>query len=45
MLPTDGLEFACLGVDSENSTGANRLYERLGFAPEKRRITFKKSVD
>lgn len=40
----DGLEYACLGVDSESPTGANRLYERLGFAPEKRMITFRKSV-
>lgn len=40
----EGLEYACLGVDSENPTGANRIYERVGFVPEKRMITFKKSV-
>lgn len=40
----EGLEFACLGVDSENPTGANRIYERLGFVPEKRMIAFKKPV-
>jgi len=40
-----GLEYACLGVDSESPTGANRIYERLGFVPEKRMITFRKPVD
>lgn len=41
----DGLEYACLGVDSESPTGANRIYERLGFVPEKRNITYRKLVD
>jgi mycothiol synthase len=41
----DGMEFACLGVDSENATGANRIYERLGFIPEKRSVTLKKVVE
>ncbi|MEA3503188.1 MAG: GNAT family N-acetyltransferase [Actinomycetota bacterium] len=41
----EGLEYACLGVDSESPTGANRIYERIGFVPEKRMITFKKPVD
>lgn len=40
----DGVEYACLGVDSESPTGANRIYERLGFIPEKRMITFLKPV-
>lgn len=40
-----GLEYACLGVDSESPTGANRIYERLGFVPEKRMIAFRKPVD
>jgi ribosomal protein S18 acetylase RimI-like enzyme len=38
----DGLAYAMLGVDTENPTGALRLYERLGFAPDKRFITFEK---
>ena len=41
----DGMEYAILGVDSENSTGANRIYERLGFVPERRMISFRKPVD
>ncbi len=41
---SDGMEYAVLGVDSESPTGANRLYERLGFVPEKRMITYRKSV-
>lgn len=40
----DGMEYACLGVDSENPTGANRIYERLGFAPEKRTMAFRKPI-
>lgn len=40
----DGMEFACLGVDSESPTGAHRLYERLGFAPEKHWIAFRKPL-
>jgi ribosomal protein S18 acetylase RimI-like enzyme len=40
----DALEFAVLGVDSENPTGANRIYERLGFVPEKRMVAFRKRV-
>jgi mycothiol synthase len=40
----DGMEYAILGVDSENPTGANRIYERLGFVPEKRMVAFRKTV-
>lgn len=39
-----GLQFARLGVDSENPTGANAIYERLGFFPEERTMTFTKPV-
>ncbi|MEA3511586.1 MAG: GNAT family N-acetyltransferase, partial [Actinomycetota bacterium] len=35
---SDGMEYAILGVDSENRTGANRIYERLGFKAERRSI-------
>jgi len=41
---TDGMEYAILGVDSENPTGANRIYERLGFVPERRMTAFRKPV-
>lgn len=39
-----GLETAGLGVDTENLTGALRIYERLGFYPVLRRVTFLKTV-
>lgn len=39
---TDGMDYACLGVDSENESGAFGLYERLGFVPERRSISFAK---
>ncbi len=38
----DGLDAAMLGVDTENPTGALRLYQRLGFSPIKRLINFEK---
>jgi len=37
-----GLEYAAIGVDAENPTGAFGLYSRLGFVEEKRSITFLK---
>jgi GNAT superfamily N-acetyltransferase len=40
----DGIQYACLGVDSASPTGANRLYERLGFVPERRWIAFRKEL-
>ena len=40
-----GLEYAGLGVDSENPSGAVGLYEHLGFVPYSRSVTFKKVVD
>lgn len=39
-----GLAYAGLGVDTENLTGALRIYERLGFVAIKRSITFSKTV-
>lgn len=36
------LEYAAIGVDAENPTGAFGLYTRLGFVEEKRSITFLK---
>jgi mycothiol synthase len=40
-----GLDYATLGVDTENTTGALQLYERLGFKAIKRSIIFAKPVD
>ena len=39
-----GLDFATLGVDTENPTGALRLYESVGFRPVRRFIVFSKPV-
>jgi mycothiol synthase len=39
-----GLEYAGLGVDAENPTGALGLYEHLGFAPYVRSIAFHKVI-
>jgi ribosomal protein S18 acetylase RimI-like enzyme len=38
-----GLDTASLGVDTENPTGALGLYERLGFEPVRRFVTFEKA--
>ena len=38
----DGLTTAGLGVDTDNLTGALRIYERLGFDPVMRYLTFSK---
>ncbi len=38
----DGLDDAMLGVDTENLTGALKLYQRLGFSPVRRFINFEK---
>lgn len=39
-----GLDKAALGVDTENPTGALRLYENLGFYAMRRSITFTKEL-
>ena len=39
-----GLDEGALGVDSENPTGALRLYESLGFRRHKTGISFRKSI-
>ncbi len=39
-----GLDKAALGVDTENPTGALRLYENLGFYAMRRSITFTKTL-
>jgi ribosomal protein S18 acetylase RimI-like enzyme len=38
-----GFDYAGLGVDTENLTGALRLYERLGFEVVRRTLTFSKT--
>ncbi len=38
------MEFAILGVDSENSTGAYGLYEALGFVHDRRSIAYIKRI-
>jgi len=40
-----GMERAALDVDTQNSTGALRLYEKLGFEAVKRTITFTKVIE
>jgi mycothiol synthase len=37
-----GVEYGMLGVDTENLTGALRLYERVGFRPTKKSAAFRK---
>lgn len=39
-----GLAHAGLGCDSENITGATRIYERVGFRVNKTRIAFRKPI-
>jgi ribosomal protein S18 acetylase RimI-like enzyme len=40
----ENLQHAMLGVDTENLSGALRVYERVGFKPVKRFVTFQKAV-
>ncbi len=40
-----GFDHAALDVDSENPTGAFRLYRALGFEPDHRAITFQIALD
>jgi ribosomal protein S18 acetylase RimI-like enzyme len=39
-----GMTKAALGVDTENTTGALRLYERMGFRPAKRHAFYRKPM-
>jgi ribosomal protein S18 acetylase RimI-like enzyme len=39
-----GMEIASLGVDTENPTGALRIYERFGFRPHRTWIFYRKSI-
>jgi mycothiol synthase len=40
-----GLDYAALGVDTENPSGALGIYTRLGFVPFQRVIVFAKEID
>jgi mycothiol synthase len=40
-----GMEEAGLGVDTENTSGALRLYENVGFRPVKRSSTYRKAFE
>jgi mycothiol synthase len=40
----EGLQHAMLGVDTENLTGALRVYGRVGFKPVKRFLQFEKKL-
>lgn len=40
----EGLQYATLGVDAENPTGALRLYEGLGFVTYRRGVAFDRPV-
>jgi ribosomal protein S18 acetylase RimI-like enzyme len=40
----EGLDYAALGVDSDNPTGAYRLYESLGFVPWRQTVTYQRVV-
>lgn len=39
-----GMQFAALGVDSANPTGAYRLYESLGFQPWREFVSYQREV-
>ncbi len=39
-----GMDYATLGVDTENPTGALGVYERVGFKPVKRSMAFAKEI-
>jgi ribosomal protein S18 acetylase RimI-like enzyme len=39
-----GMQFAALGVDSDNPTGAYRLYESLGFRPWREFVTYQRVI-
>jgi ribosomal protein S18 acetylase RimI-like enzyme len=41
----DGLTHASIGVDSDNPSGAARLYRNLGFEPQQRSVTWQIVVD
>ncbi|HYN69362.1 MAG TPA: GNAT family N-acetyltransferase [Candidatus Eisenbacteria bacterium] len=45
LLRTRDADFAALGVDAENLTGALRLYEKMGFSRHKTGIAYRKALE
>jgi mycothiol synthase len=43
-LQDEGMQWAMLGVDADNLTGALRLYEAVGFHPARRSASFRKAI-
>jgi GNAT superfamily N-acetyltransferase len=41
----DGQEYATLGVDTENTTGALKVYERVGFEPIRSFVVYEMELD
>lgn len=41
---TEGLDFATLGVDTENPTNALGVYQQVGFSTVRRSVSFAKSI-
>ncbi|MFN2198344.1 MAG: GNAT family N-acetyltransferase [Anaerolineales bacterium] len=41
----DGLEYATLGVDTENPTGALKIYEKVGFEPFRSFVVYEMGLD
>jgi GNAT superfamily N-acetyltransferase len=44
LLKDIGMQEAALGVDTQNLSGALRLYERMGYQPDKRFTTYRKPL-
>ncbi len=44
LLRQEGMQYATLGADSENLTGAVRLYERLGFRVQKVQVAYRRTI-
>lgn len=44
-LKESGMQEAALGVDTENTSGANRIYENMGFKPVKVHINYDKPMN
>ncbi len=44
LLKEKGMEQACLGVDTQNLTGALRLYEKMGYQPVERSTNWRKPM-
>ena len=45
LMKEKGMEEVALGVDTENESGALRLYEKMGYQPVKKWTTFRKALN